>query len=481
MGTDRKMPSPNDRDRPGNATLGRPRLYRGPSQLAGPSADVSRHWRIWFPRTWVERRGDTKLRRIVVARTWRGVQSVVTASEADHTPAGVAVDWRRRLMILWCRNRMPRGVVLGVCALVVSCAAQAQQAQPLKQTDLPNPYRLVEGWPMLPANLNGGRWGEVSRVQVGPRGNIWVLHRCFADKPPGSAVCLGAFKDYPPILEFDPGGQLLAGLGIGLLAYPHGLAVDREGNPWVTDVNDAARVLGRPATNTDGVVMGQDVLKLDPTGKVLLTLGKEGVSGIGDDTFDRPSGVAVAANGDVFVSDGHYPNAHHNARIMKFDKKGHFIKSWGKLGSAPGDFDGPHDLCIGGSQQHVFVADRQNKRIQVFDQDGQFIAAWPQFGQVNSVFVGKDDTIYAGTAYPDPAYVGKAQDDPTATSGLIRGIIVGSAKDGTLKAFIPDPTDLTTVVRGSSASGITADDHGNIYAADVGAHSLRKYTLQSNH
>lgn len=384
-------------------------------------------------------------------------------------------------MSFWCRKRLLRGVALGVCAFVISCPVQGQQAQPLKPADLPNPYRLVEGWPMLPAGMNDGRWGEVSRVQVGPHGNIWVLHRCFADKPPGSAVCLGAFKDYPPILEFDAAGQLLAGLGVGLLAYPHGLAVDRDGNLWVTDVNDAARVLGMPATNADGVVMGQDVLKLDPAGKVLLTLGKEGVSGSGPDAFDRPSGVAVAANGDVFVSDGHYPNAHHNARIMKFDKNGHFIKSWGKLGSAPGDFDGPHDLCIGGSQQHVYVADRQNKRIQVFDQDGRFIAAWPQFGQVNSVFVGKDDTIYAGTAYPDPAYAGKTQDDPTATKGLIRGIIVGSAKDGTLKAFIPDPTDLSTVVRGSSASGITADDQGNIYAADVGAHSLRKYALQGHH
>lgn len=372
------------------------------------------------------------------------------------------------------------GAVLGICAALIGGPGQAQQVQSRTPTDLPNPYRLVEGWPTLPAHMNGGRWGEVSRVQIGPDGNIWVLHRCFAITPPGSAVCLGAVKDYPPILAFDPSGKLLAGLGTGLLAYPHGLAVDGEGNLWITDVNDAANVLGHAATNTAGVVMGQEVLKLSPTGKVLLTLGREGVSGSGPDTFDRPSGVAVARNGDIFVSDGHDPNAHHNARILKFDRTGRFITSWGKLGSGPGDFDGPHDLCIGGSQQHVYVADRQNKRIQVFDQNGEFIAAWPQFGQVNSVFVGEDDTLYAGTAYPDPAYLGAAQDDPTATKGLIRGIVVGSAQDGTLKAFIPDPADLSTVVRGSSASGVAADEHGTIYAADVGAHSLRKYVLRSH-
>ena len=77
---------------------------------------------------------------------------------------------------------------------------------------------------------------------------------------------------------------------------------------------------------------------------------------------------------------------------MKFDKDGRFIKSWGHKGAAPGDFDEPHDIFIGGSQGRVYVADRKNNRIQVFDQDGNFIAAWTQFGEPSSVFVGKDDT-----------------------------------------------------------------------------------------
>ena len=87
---------------------------------------------------------------------------------------------------------------------------------------------------------------------------------------------------------------------------------------------------------------------------------------------------------------------------MKFLKDGQFIKTWGHKGAAPGDFDEPHDIFIGGSQQRVYVADRQNKRIQVFDQDGNFLAAWTQFGVPSSVFVGKDDTIYVGASFPDP-------------------------------------------------------------------------------
>ena len=349
-------------------------------------------------------------------------------------------------------------------------AQQAQQAQYPKPTDLPNPYHLVEGWPTLPANMNGGHWGEVIRVSIDRAGNVWVFHRCFNVVPPGSAVCINRGEANPPILEFAPSGKLLKSFGVGLFAYPHGFTIDSDGNPWASDVNDKAIVLGMSAKNADGVVMGQEVLKLSPEGKILMTLGKEGVAGDGPDTFDRPTGVAIAPNGDIFVSDGHAPNAHNNARIMKFTKDGQFIKSWGRLGPEPGNFNEPHDIFIGGSQEQVYVADRKNKRIQVFDQDGNFIAAWTQFGEPSSVFVGKDDTIYAGVSFSDPG----------AKKGEIRGIMIGSAKDGSLKAFIPDPSDLDTVIRGTSASGIAADDAGTLYAADVGTHNLRKYVKDSH-
>lgn len=349
----------------------------------------------------------------------------------------------------WCQDKFP-----------------ADGATPayFKPTQLPNPYRLVEGWPTLPETMNGGHWGEVIRVHIAPNGNIWVFNRCFNTIPPGSATCVNRGESNPPILEFDPAGKLLTSFGAGLFAYPHGFTVDGDGNLWTSDVNKKAEVLGMPAKNADGVVMGQEVLKLTPTGKILMTLGKEGVAGNGNDTFDGPAGVAIASNGDIFVADGHGPP---NGRIMKFSKDGKFIKSWGRLGAAPGDFDTPHDICIGGSQNHVYVADRNNNRIQVFDQDGNFIVAWTQFGHPSSVFVGKDDSIYVGTTYSDA----------TAPGGEIRGIMIGNVRDGSLKAFIPDPSDLTKRTdRGTSASGIAADDAGTtVYAADVGTDNIRKY------
>jgi hypothetical protein len=343
--------------------------------------------------------------------------------------------------------------------------ASAQEKQYPKPTELPNPYRLVEGWPTLPKSMSGGHWGEVIRVHEDAKGNVWVFHRCFNVVPAGSATCVGRGPANPPILEFDAAGKLLKSFGAGLFAYPHGFTLDRDGNLWATDVNDEETILGMSARNASGVLMGEEVLKLSPEGKVLMTLGKEGVAATGPDGFDRPTSVAVAPNGDIFVSDGHAPNKYETARVVKFSKDGRFIKSWGRKGSAPGEFDEPHDIFVGGARGWVYVADRRNNRIQVFDQDGTFITAWRQFGQPSSVFVGTDDTIYVGASFPEPS----------AKKGELRGIVIGNAIDGSLKAFIPDPADLDNVIRGTSASGIAADKMGSIFAADVGTHNLRKY------
>jgi hypothetical protein len=76
---------------------------------------------------------------------------------------------------------------------------------------------------------------------------------------------------------------LLKSLGAGLFAYPHGFTVDSNGNLWTTDVNDQETILGMSARNSRGVMMGEEVLKLSPDGKVLMMLGKEGIAGTGPD------------------------------------------------------------------------------------------------------------------------------------------------------------------------------------------------------
>jgi streptogramin lyase len=166
--------------------------------------------------------------------------------------------------------------------------------------------------------------------------------------------------------------------GAGLLLFPHGLHVDREGNVWVTDG------LGK-----DG--KGHQVFKFNPDGKLLLTLGTAGVAGAGPDEFNAPSAVVVAPNGDIFVGDGHGRET--NARIVKFSRDGKFIKTWGRKGAGPGEFDTPHALAMD-SRGRLFVGDRNNNRIQVFDQDGNFLHQWTQFSRPSGLFIDRNDVIY---------------------------------------------------------------------------------------
>src|SRR5215468_5392247 len=304
---------------------------------------------------------------------------------------------------------------------------------------LPNPYRSIESWAKMP---QGRTWGSTAGVWIDPDGvSVWVAERCGANSCAGSNLA--------PVLKFDASGNLMKSFGAGMFVFPHGIFVDRDGNVWVTD-----------AQGKDG--KGHQVFKFSPDGKVLLALGKAGTAGDGPDTFNAPSSVLVAPNGDIFVGDGHGGNT--NARIVKFDKTGKFIKTWGKKGSARGEIDTPHALAID-SHGRLFVGDRNNNRIQIFDQDGNYIDQWAQFSRPSGVFIDKNDIIYVADSESES--VSKNHD------GWKRGIRVGSAKDGKVMAFIPDPDENATTT--SAAEGVTADAQGNIYGAEVGPKRVMKY------
>jgi len=299
----------------------------------------------------------------------------------------------------------------------------------------PNPYRMLDNWAQLP---EGRPWGAPIGVELDHSDgkSIWVFDRCGADNCAGSNLA--------PIMKFDSSGKLIANFGAGMFNYPHGLFVDREGNVWVTDSRGEG---GK----------GHTVIKFAPDGKVLMTLGKPGVSGDGPGMLNSPSDVVVSPKGDIFVADGHGEKT--NDRIVKISKDGKFIKAWGKHGSGPGEFDVPHTITLD-STGRVFVGDRSNSRIQIFDADGKFLAEWKQFGRPSSVFIDKNDTIY----------VADSQSDEKRNPGFKQGIRIGSAKDGKLTAFIPlvDP-------QLQSAEEVAADDEGNIYAGFTSKRNLKKF------
>ena len=328
-------------------------------------------------------------------------------------------------------------------SLVVVAGAQAPRDTPVAKPTLPNPYRLVPDWPTLPASMkgpNGRKWGEVIRVHVAPNGNIWVFHRCFNDQPNGDATCVNRGEANPPILEFDPAGRLLRASALDysrIRTDSRSIRTGTSGPPIPMTRRPSSAC---PRRTLKACMIGQQVLKISPTGKVLMTIGTPGVGGNGPNTFDRPTGVSIAPNGNIFVSDGHSGNKSKSARVVKYSPDGKFIKTWGRMGPEPGNFGDPHDLYVGGSKGYVYVADRQNSRIQVFDQDGNLIAAWKQFGQPSSVYVDRNDNIYVGATYQDPS---RGSVTRQTTGPNDRAIVIGNAITGELKYLIPDPGDLS--------------------------------------
>ena len=347
------------------------------------------------------------------------------------------------------RQAVSFALAFGAVAALSSYWAAAQTMAPTNSA--PNPYTSMPFGKMP----EGRVWGSTAGIGIDKDGtSVWVFERCGTFAPPSAvqagqpAACDGS--PLAPILKFDSEGNLKTAFGQGMFVFPHGLHVDFEGNIWVTD--------GAGRGNK-----GQQVFKFSPDGKVLMTLGKAGIAGTGNDEFNSPSAVYVAPQtGDIFVADGHGGNT--NARIVKFDKTGKVIKTWGHKGSGPGEIDGPHTLAMD-SKGRLFLGDRSNNRIEIFDQDGKFLDQWPQFSRPSGIYIDKNDIIYVADSESES--VSKNHD------GWKRGIRVGRVSDGAVTAFIPDPVEKATST--SAAEGVTADVNGNIYGAEVGPRRVMKY------
>jgi hypothetical protein len=346
---------------------------------------------------------------------------------------------------------LDRQVKLGAMAavlLAVGAAAatlgHAEQGPGKSAADaLPNPYRAVSNWATLP---EGRVWGSTSAVAVDKKGNVWVAERC------GANSCVG--KNDAPIFEFDPSGKLLKSLGGGMFALPHGIQVDADGNVWVSDT-------GATAPNADTQGRGYQVVKFNPDGKVLMTLGKAGVSKIGPDTFIGPNNVFINAKSEIFVMDGGH-GGHPEVRVVKFSKDGKFIESWGKAGKGPGEFDMPHAMARD-SKGRLFLADLNNNRVQILDENGRFLDEWRQFGRPNNLVIVKDIL-----------YVADGESNSKSNPGYRRGIRIGSALTGVVTALIPDSTDQEN---GGllGVQGVAVDANGTVYGAEVGMRTVKKY------
>jgi hypothetical protein len=313
----------------------------------------------------------------------------------------------------------------------------------------PNPYVAEADFLKMPP---GRTMGSTSAVAVDSKGHIWVADRC------GANSCLDSPLD--PIMEFDANGNFIKAFGAGMFVFPHGFFIDAKDNVWLTDARTA------PATTTRKA-LGARVIKFSPKGKVLLALGKPGITGPGPDEFTEPSAVAVTRQGAIFVNDGH-DAGRGNSRIMKFDARGKLLKTWGEPGPAQGQITAPHALAID-SRGRLFVADRWNNRVQIYDQDGKLLDSWQQFGRPSGLFIDRNDILYsADSESRNPVGYGY-------NPGWRRGIRIGSVKDGKVTAFIPDADPTPDAGSTSGAEGIWVDKAGVIYGGKVKERAVVRY------
>ena len=218
------------------------------------------------------------------------------------------------------------------------------------------PFDSVPNLLKLPADLY---LGEVSGVAVNSKGHIFIFSRGSTTGPAYGATAA-------QLLEFGPDGKFIHEIGKNLYAwsFAHAVRVDKDDNIWVID-------------------KGSDMMvKFTPEGRVTMVFGrKKEASDEGaeawkhpnpplpavDGQFRQPTDVTWDTQGNIFFSDGYI-----NSRVAKYDKTGHWVKSWGTPGNKPGQFNTPHSITSDAAG-NIYVADRGNRRIQVFDPDGGFL------------------------------------------------------------------------------------------------------------
>ena len=255
---------------------------------------------------------------------------------------------KKEVAAIWCV-----AVLFAVCAVA-------------QQNPGAEPYTVVHGWPVLP---EGYVLGQVSGVGVDSHNHVFVFHRAEQSWAQDKSHAISS----PTILMFEgASGKLLASWGENRFLEPHGLRVDRDDNVWLTD-----RAL-------------QQVFKFSHDGRLLMTLGTERAAGLDGAHFNKPTDVAFAADGSIYVSDGYGNN-----RVAKFSADGKFLLDWGRKGQGPGEFDLPHNVAVD-AQGLVYVADRSNSRIQVFDANGKFLRMWKseELGRPWGLAIGPDNLLY---------------------------------------------------------------------------------------
>ncbi len=213
-------------------------------------------------------------------------------------------------------------------------------------------FEHVPGWGNLP---DGWEWSHVVGLGIDSHDRIYAYNR----------------SDHPMIV-LDTEGAVLKSWGEGQFGSAHHLFIAPDDTLFTTDIGN------------------HTVRKWSADGELLMTLGTpdQPAEPLSGEPFNRPTDVAMAADGSLYISDGYG-----NARVHHYTGDGQLIKSWGEPGSDPGQFVIPHSVCLD-AEGLVYVADRENSRVQVFTPDGEYIREWKGVHRPDHVWLDADENMY---------------------------------------------------------------------------------------
>ncbi|HEX6892758.1 MAG TPA: peptidyl-alpha-hydroxyglycine alpha-amidating lyase family protein [Chryseolinea sp.] len=295
--------------------------------------------------------------------------------------------------------------------LLFPTLSNGQETKELKFSPAIDFLKMPSGWYLQ----------EVAGVAVNSEDHIFVFHR-----------------GKHPLLEFDADGKFIRSIAEDLFVSPHGLRIDKYDNLWTTDVGSHV------------------VLKFSKNLELQMVLGKWNTAGeetklfgLFSHLFNKPTDVGFDSQDNIFITDGY-----ENSRIMKFDRDGVFIKSWGTKGDSVGQFNVPHTIVVD-KDNLVYVGDRQNKRIQIFNTEGKFLSAWDNIGYPWGL------VQYSNKFYMTDGHAGKLIE--LSKEGKIIGTYGGSGKK-------PGQFGWPHM--------IAVDSKGNLYIAEILNWRMQKLTVR---
>src|SRR3954447_17330000 len=315
---------------------------------------------------------------------------------------------------LWARRLWMKYWLTSAAALVALAAAASFHAVPLtaqsRATATNVPEIAYESVPNFFRNPPGIYTGENMGIATNSKGNIYIYHRANETR----------------LFEYSPQGNFIREIGRGNygFAFAHSVRVDAQDNIWAVD------------EGTDTIV------KFSPAGQILMTIGRRedpvaslsNMAGNGryhgrneKYRFGRPTDIAFDQQGNVFIADGYF-----DARVVKYDKNGRFVKAVGTQGSGNLQFNTPHSIATD-FQGNVYVGDRGNTRVQVLDNDLNWKANYTNVGNPWAVCVsggpgpknpGKQ-YLYSSNSWPDSAPAAAAEFTGEIYKMELDGTIIG--------------------------------------------------------